>query len=381
MNILLIGHEREKNGASMSLLNIIGELTKDRNNHIYVVTQFADGPFREALKAHRVTILTVPMRSWYERNVSPLYRARKFIGYVLKGAAVNHRAARRLARYAVSHKIDVIHSNSSVLAVGVLVSRMTGIPHVMHIREFRDLDFNLCPVVPEKWLAALRNRGTKAYLCVSKAIADHNVYLDPLKKRVIYNGIDRKNMLTRKERQPGEPVHFLIAGRISPAKGQDEAVKAAAILSQRGIGGFDLSIAGTGELSCPIPECVKDRVFLLGFIDDMPSVRRNMDVELVCSRAEAFGRITAEAMMGGMPVIGSDTGGTPELIRAGETGFLYPYGDAEALAERMEHFISHPDAIREMGRTAEAYALEHFTIERCAKEIADVYREVTADHE
>ena len=54
---------------------------------------------------------------------------------------------------------------------------------------------------------------------------------------------------------------------------------------------------------------------------------------------------------------------------------------AALLAERMEHFISHPDAIREMGRTAEAYALEHFTIERCAKEIADVYREVTADHE
>lgn len=381
MNILLIGHEREKNGASMSLLNIIGELEQDRDNHIFVLTEYRDGPFRKALESHRVTILTVPMRSWYEKKKSPLYRARKFLGYLVKGTVINHRAARTVAAYAKENRIDVIHSNSSVLAVGVLVSRMTGIPHVMHIREFRDLDFNLCPVVPEKWLAALRNRHTNAYLCVSKAIADHNVFLDGNKKRVVYNGIDRKNYLERGERQPGEPVRFLIAGRVSPTKGQDEAVKAAAILAGRGIDGFTLSIAGSGELSAPVPECVKDRVRLLGFINDMPSVRRNMDVELVCSRAEAFGRITAEAMMGGMPVIGSDTGGTPELIREGETGFLYPYGDAEALADRMEYFISHPEKIGEMGKKAQEYALTHFTIERCVREIGEIYREVTAAHE
>ena len=101
-----------------------------------------------------------------------------------------------------------------------------------------------------------------------------------------------------------------------------------------------------------------------------------MDVELVCSRAEAFGRITAEAMMGGMPVIGSDTGGTPELIREGETGFLYEYGNSEALADRMAFFIEHPEAITMMGHKAQAYALQNFTIERCVKEIMDVYREV-----
>ncbi len=381
MNILLIGHEREKNGASMSLLNIIGELEKDRDNHIYVVTGFADGPFRKALETHRVTILTVPMRNWYERNEGPLYRVRKFVGYLVKGTVINHRAARIIAAYAKAKRIDVIHSNSSVIAVGVLVSKMTGIPHVIHIREFRDLDFNFCPAVPEKWLAALRNRYTNAYLCVSRAVADHNVLLDGNKKRVVYNGIDRKNYFERGERKPGEPVRFLIAGRVSPAKGQDEAVKAAAILAGRGIDGFTLSIAGSGELSAPVPECVKDRVKLLGFIDDMPSVRRNMDVELVCSRAEAFGRITAEAMMGGMPVIGSDTGGTPELIRDGETGFLYPYGDAEALADRMAYFISDPEKIGEMGKKAQEYALTHFTIERCVREIREVYREVTAAHE
>ena len=82
-----------------------------------------------------------------------------------------------------------------------------------------------------------------------------------------------------------------------------------------------------------------------------------------------------------MPVIGSDTGGTPELIRDGETGFLYPYGDAEALADRMAYFISDPEKIGEMGKKAQEYALTHFTIERCVREIREVYREVTAAHE
>ncbi len=379
MNILLIGHEGGLNGASMSLLNITGELEKDPDNRIFVLTGFADGPFREALKAHRVTVLTAPMRSLYEQKRSWLYQTRKLLGYILLGMPKNYRAARAAAALVREHKIDVIHSNSSVLAVGVLAAKMTGVPHVMHIREFRDLDFNLAPVFPEKWLAGWRNRHTKAYLCVSKAVADHNGYLSPEKKRVVYNGIGLENYFTREERPGGESVRFLIAGRVSPAKGQDEAVRAASLLIERGIEGFHLSIAGSGELSAPVPERAKEHVSLLGFIRNMPAVRRTMDVELVCSRAEAFGRITAEAMMGGMPVIGSDTGGTPELIREGETGFLYSYGDAEALADKMAYFIAHPEEIRAMGRKAQAYALSHFTIERCAGEIMDIYREVAAD--
>ena len=376
MNILLIGHERDKNGASMSLLNIISVLEKDPNNHISVLTGFSEGPFREALREHRAQVLEIPIASPYIRKRSVLHWAKSLLRYLLIGIHINRRASRIVSSYAVSHHIEVIHSNSSVLTVGALISRRTGIPHVMHIREFRDLDFNFIPIFPEKWLAVLRNQHTRAFICVSKAVADHNVLLDSKKKRIVYNGIDRNNLLVKPEREKGTPIQFIIAGRISPAKGQDEAVKAAALLVKRGFDNFHLSIAGSGKLTEPIPEYVKDRVSLLGFIQDMPAVRQMMDVELVCSRAEAFGRITAEAMMGGMPVIGSDTGGTPELIREGETGFLYEYGNSEALADRMAFFIEHPEAITMMGHKAQAYALQNFTIERCVKEIMDVYREV-----
>ncbi len=365
----------------MSLLNIIGELEKDEENRICVLTGFSDGPFREALREHRAEVLVVPMRSWYERSKGPLYRIRKFCGYLVKGTRMNERAAAAAAEFSLSRHIDVIHSNSSVTALGVLLSRRTGIPHVQHIREFRDLDFNFCPVLPERWLAFLRNRYTKAYLCVSQAVADHNRYLDADKKHVVYNGIDRKNRIDRPERQEGLPVQFVIAGRISPEKGQDDAVKAAEILLESGIRGFHLSVVGSGTLSAPIPECARDYITLSGFISDMPAVRRKMDVELVCSRAEAFGRVTAEAMMGAMPVIGSDGGGTPELIEEGGTGFLYPYGNAEALAEKMAFFIRHPEKIREMGKRAQAYAMEHFTIERCVDEIAEIYREAVKNSE
>lgn len=74
----------------------------------------------------------------------------------------------------------------------------------------------------------------------------------------------------------------------------------------------------------------------------MPSLRKNMDVELVCSRAEAFGRVTAEAMLGGMSVIGSNTGGTVGLINHKKIGYLYSKSDINELAEYMKEFICNP---------------------------------------
>lgn len=82
------------------------------------------------------------------------------------------------------------------------------------------------------------------------------------------------------------------------------------------------------------------------------------------------------AMMGGMPVIGSATGGTVELIEHGHTVFLYPKGEFEKLANYMKSFITSPETIETMGRNAQRYAFEHFTIERCVSELLEVYHEM-----
>jgi glycosyltransferase involved in cell wall biosynthesis len=81
------------------------------------------------------------------------------------------------------------------------------------------------------------------------------------------------------------------------------------------------------------------------------------------SVSEALGRVVFEAMAAGTPVIGSRTGGIPDMVIDGETGFLVPPGDEEALAEKLRWALSHPNEIHEMGRRARNFARRFFSTE------------------
>ena len=107
----------------------------------------------------------------------------------------------------------------------------------------------------------------------------------------------------------------------------------------------------------------------------MLEIRKNMDLELVCSRCEAFGRVTIEAMMSMIPVIGANTGGTKELIKQGYNGLLYEKGDFEDLANKIEELYKDRSKIREMGKNAYDYS-KGFTSERNAINIYNIYEKI-----
>jgi glycosyltransferase involved in cell wall biosynthesis len=87
---------------------------------------------------------------------------------------------------------------------------------------------------------------------------------------------------------------------------------------------------------------VTDRVEFWGYIPDPERAFLAADVALMCSRSEAMGRVTAEAMSACRPVIGFDGGGTAELIDPGRTGLLYRGGAAE-LAAGMAQYAAAPE--------------------------------------
>jgi L-malate glycosyltransferase len=78
---------------------------------------------------------------------------------------------------------------------------------------------------------------------------------------------------------------------------------------------------------------VDDRVFFLGKIDTVAPLLAGADLFLLPSDRESFGLGALEALASGVPVIGANVGGLPEVVRSGETGFLGPVGDVEAMAD------------------------------------------------
>lgn len=294
----------------------------------------------------------------------------------------NYVCAWRLRRFVKQKAIDIIHTNSSVLNTGGILAAMVQIPHVWHIRELRQEGLGFIDVWRPERISRFMEKNSSRIVAISKAVRDKYALQIPGDLiSVVYNGVGEENLYEKnREKQPGDQVNFLISGRISGEKRQEEAVKAVALLTEAGYRNLHLSIAGPGDTdslrSLIADKKIEEYVTFLGYRSDLPLLRREMDIELVCSLWEAFGRVTVEAMMSSNPVIGADSGGTPELIKDGENGYLYRQGDERDLADKMRRFMEHPERIRHMGQCAYQTAKTRFSSKTNAGEILEIYREL-----
>lgn len=116
-------------------------------------------------------------------------------------------------------------------------------------------------------------------------------------------------------------------------------------------------------------------VHFTGFVDNMAEVYHALDLLLFCPKEEGLGTTVIEAMMAGLPVVATRTGGIPELIHHEREGWLAEVGDADTLARHSIQILqNHPlrDQITQNARERSAL----FTDETMAEKILDVYREI-----
>ena len=101
------------------------------------------------------------------------------------------------------------------------------------------------------------------------------------------------------------------------------------------------------------------------------------DVFLLPSDNESFGFAALAAMAAGIPVVGSDAGGLPEVVKHAESGYLLPVGDVEGLAERCCEILRDRERRREMGEAAQRRAQSLFGAERVVGEFEALYASLT----
>lgn len=377
--ILYITHETDVNGASKSLIGIIEALEDKYDIHVLVRGK---GAFTEALVQRRCKVIVKP----YYLDVEPIrpnsLRSKlewpvRIARYCLIRNRKNQRIVRQMAQYVNDENISLIHTNSSATFLGARLSLMTGIPHIWHFREFLKEDFNLHPLRGWNYFYRLASTSRRI-ICVSNAVLKKYQECIATEMTCIYNGVraDYKT-ITRKEHKG---LNLLLAGVLSKGKGTDTAVKAVRILHEQRINDLHLYLAGRGNLDFCKDDYMIAAPYIhqLGFVKNLPEIREryNIDVELVCSKAEAFGRVTIEAMAFGNPVIGADTGGTRELVRDQETGLLYKQGDAEDLASKIRYLIENPRLIRKYGDEGYTDFKKYYTLENCISKTEHVYAEL-----
>jgi N-acetyl-alpha-D-glucosaminyl L-malate synthase BshA len=118
---------------------------------------------------------------------------------------------------------------------------------------------------------------------------------------------------------------------------------------------------------------VADRVFFLGKIDAVAPLLAGADLFLLPSNSESFGLSALEALACGVPVIGTDAGGLPEVVRQGETGILCPPGDVERMAEASIEILLDRDRWRAMSTLGAADARERFGLDEIVAEYEAFY--------
>ena len=121
---------------------------------------------------------------------------------------------------------------------------------------------------------------------------------------------------------------------------------------------------------------LRDRVFFLGNVPNLEEIIGAANLFLLPSEAESFGMAALEAMASEVPVIGTAAGGMPEVVVHGETGFLLPVGNVDAMADRGIEILRDPQLERRLGRAGRAVAEEKFHVDRVVPMYRGFYERV-----
>ena len=251
--------------------------------------------------------------------------------------------------------------------------------HTRKVRLYEALD--------RRWL-----RLMDGVVCVSagQAARVRRGGVRPERIRVIRNAIDaaRFDDVDRRGRTeleslfPSVPKMIVIGvGRLSPEKGFDQLVKAAALVAEKGHSvGF--ALIGDGPDRARLETLVRSlglqsRVAFAGFRTDIDRLIAGADILAQSSYTEGLPNVLLEAGAASVPVVATDVGGTREIVRDGKTGYLVPSGDPAALAARLIELIESSTRREDMGARARRLVLLEFSFVQQTAQYETLLQEMT----
>lgn len=301
-------------------------------------------------------------------------------------AKQNTKAVLEIEKIIKESRADLVMTNTAVAPWAAIAAYNQKIPHVWFIREFgEDFEFRL----GREKTFELIGRLSELVVANSETLANFAAkYIDKSKITILYPALDllKINQLSKQPvKNPfKDPVSLklVITGRVAPAKGQAIAAAATGILNKQGIN-CELCVIGApsdkgdaDSLRSAIKKYqIADKIHIVGHQQNPLPYVALADIGIMASSREAFGRTTLEYMGLAKPVIGADSGATPELIKAGVNGYLYKTNDANDLAKVLLKYAAGKDLIKKHGQASRQRASElsvKYTADQLYQKIAQI---------
>lgn len=376
-----ITKEKKMYGAQISFVNLLAELKKYGVNPYVVVSE--EWEITEKLREFGVEVLVTPIYEFFT-SVDGAYGEYHDRTMQEKQNAISKKL---IHDFFEKNNVELVHMNTRFCGLlGAKVAKEMHIPYIYHIREFLEDDFGL--IFKDEKLANELIGNSTALIAISESIYGYLKKLYPNTRiDLVYNGIDQKKYICPKcERFASNTIRLVIVGRVISHKGQLDAIKAVEMLLGKIDKEIELLIVGIRpdemtDFEKMLVEYVEENrlnniVKFVPFTAEVEKILKTCDIGLMCSKREAFGRVTVEYMLSNLLVIGSNSGGTPEIISDKITGLLYKEGDYVALAEEIMWAITHDDLSNSIISSGYDKAISCYSSVANAEKVFEIYRDI-----
>lgn len=382
MNILFLDQTGKLAGAELVLLDVAKFYRET-----CLVCLFEDGPFREKLEQHKISVKVL---------LSEPIQVRRESSFVQSLISVKQLVPLIQQVVSLSDGYDLIYSNTlKALVVGALASLFSRRPLVFHLHDL--LIAEHFSTANSRLIVMLTNRFAAQVVTVSHAARDAFIAAGGNAKliKVIYNGFEPEQFQGCESgrtdlRQQLEVNDRFVVGhfsRLSPWKGQHILIEAlthcpetvtALLVGSALFGEYEYE----QQLHAQVEALgLGDRVQFLGFRSDVSQLMSACDLVVHTSTSpEPFGRVIVEAMLCRKPVVAAAAGGAVELVDHGKTGWLVPPGNPVKLAELINQCRSQPETAATMAQQAQVVASQRFDINQMNQQIEKLLNRVMSQH-
>jgi glycosyltransferase involved in cell wall biosynthesis len=383
--VCFLNHTAETGGAEFALVRLVDCMNRTEWHPVVVFGE--DGPAVELFRSRSIETYVIPMAAGLSKvrrevlaSASWLMngRALAIVSYVLK-----------LIRFFKQRAVEVVHTNSMKAHVlGGFAARIAGIPLVWHLRD--SLHPACLPPTALSVMRLLARHLPDRIIAVSKSVARDALGTEHSERAtVVYDGVLDSffgHPVVEKLPKNGSPKWIVgMVGRFSEWKGQHLFLEAAARLIEQGVPiCFELvgsPLFGQEAYANRLKQFVEanglgDQIKFRGFVSDVITCVKDWDLLVHASVApDPCPNVVIEAMASGVPVVGPNAGGVPELLDDGACGFLFAAGDARALSECIEAALKDSHKLLEFIVLARKRAGKYYRAGRVSLEVESVWKQ------
>lgn len=359
MTILLVSHTSALDGAERSLAALAQHLQQQQRPCHLLCPE--PGPLADLLQAQQIPV-----------TYFKLPRPQRDLPHLLQFIILWPWVVLRLALWLRRQPVSVVYNNTIDSLYAPFSARLAGVPLLWHIREVKPNK----PAFRRPFTWLLRYLPQQA-LFNSQATLQAYAPRPYAHWQIIYNGVPIPPLPAPKP--PDQPIVVGWAGQFVPHKRPEQFLQAFALAQQQWpphLPPLQAVMAGDGPLLPTIQQQIQQaqlqqQLRTVGYLADMTAFYQQIDLFVLTSALEPFGRVVAEAMAAARPVIASHVGGVPELLSA-DCGFLLPADDVQAFADKIIWLASHAEQRRQLGQNGRERIRQHFSQAQYAQKIMEL---------